>query len=307
MPAKEKKIERILISVKPWEGQLPLAGSNVARMAQGLGAEIELLSCLSTSQLVFAGLEPPEHTAASDASQAESEQETHLERIAQTLREAGATVATRVSSDAPVYRAILDEAAAWKADLLIAGAHEPALLPTPFTDVDRDLMRLSPCPLLLAKNPTLKSYRTILAAVDPLHGHAEPTGLDRAILGTASKLSAALGAELSVTNVHPDPDDYDIVSAVEVQPGIYYGAENIPEVHRRAVDELIAAAGITPSQVIMRPGDPATAIVQLLAERSFDLVVLGAIKRSAIEAAFLGSTAETIAAAAGSDVLLVSG
>jgi nucleotide-binding universal stress UspA family protein len=307
MPKEKHKIERILISVKPWEGQLPLAATNASGMAKGLGAEIELMSCLSISQLVFAGLEPPERTASSDAEQARSEQEIHLERLAQALRETGATVGTRVSSDSPVYRAILDEAAGWKADLLVAGAHEPELLPTPFTDVDRDLMRLAPCPLLLAKNPALESYRTVLAAVDPLHLHAEPTGLDAAVLDAASTLSAAVGAELCVANVHPDPEDYEIVSSVEVQPGVYYGAENIPEVHRRAVDDLIAEAGISQAQVIMRAGDPAAAILELLSERSFDVVVLGTIKRSAIEEAFLGSTAEKVAAGAGSDVLLVKG
>lgn len=96
-----------------------------------------------------------------------------LERLAQPLRDAGVTVTTRVRSEARADHGILDEVAAWQADLLIAGVHKFASALRPrLADVDWQLMRLCPCPLLLVRAPQAERYRTILAAVDPLHGHA---------------------------------------------------------------------------------------------------------------------------------------
>ena len=300
------KTKRILVTVKPWEGRLPLTVSNLSRLAESLGAEISLLSCLSRSQVVFAGVEPPEHTASFDAETERSEQATHLEKLAEPLRAAGAWVTTHVTTESPVYRAILDEAASSQADLLVVGVHEAGLLgPTQFTDLDRQLMRLCPCPLLLVRNPEITSYRTILAAVDPLHRHAGPAGLDMAVARTAGDLSKALQAELCVANVHPDPQSFELASGVEVEPGVYYGAENIPEVHHEAVDALLSECGVTAARTVLRSGDPATQIIDLLGEFDVDLVVLGAFKRSAIRDWLLGSTAEKVAAGARSDVLLV--
>jgi universal stress protein E len=300
------KIKRILITVKPWDGRLPMTVSNASSLANSLGAEILLLSCLSRSQVVFAGVEPPEHTESSDAERQGTERETHLEELAAPLREAGVWVTTHTTSESPVYRAILDAAAKLQADLLVVGVHEHGLFgPTQFTDLDRQLMRMCPCPLLLVRNPDITSYRRILAAVDPLFPHGGPEGLDVAVARTAGQMSKALHADLCVANVHPNPDDFEIVSAVEVEPGVYYGAENIPEAHRKAVDNLLSECDVTPSETVLRSGDPSTQIVDLLGELDIDLVVLGALKRAAIRDWLLGSTAEKVAAEARSDVLLV--
>ncbi len=92
------------------------------------------------------------------------------------LREDGITVHVRVVWGTPVFEAILQELREWRADLLVLGVHEPRPVPhTVLLDTDWQLIRLCPCPLLIAKSATPSPWRTVLAAVDPLHRHAEPT------------------------------------------------------------------------------------------------------------------------------------
>ena len=83
----------------------------------------------------------------------------------------------------PVYQGILDEVTRSQADLLVVGVHEPGRAPhTRLTDIDWQLMRLCPCPLLLVRHLNESPYYgAVLAAVDPLQEHAEPEGLDEAV------------------------------------------------------------------------------------------------------------------------------
>jgi hypothetical protein len=88
-------------------------------------------------------------------------------------------VEVRALWHSPVYEGILRAVHEWEADLLIVGAHEPRPVPhTVLLDTDWQLIRLCPCPLLLVKAKAGEPYSTVLAAVDPLHRHAEPDGLD---------------------------------------------------------------------------------------------------------------------------------
>ncbi|MGW8369183.1 MAG: universal stress protein, partial [Gammaproteobacteria bacterium] len=68
---------------------------------------------------------------------------------------------------------------------------------------------------------------------------------------------------------------------------------------------LAETCGVSGSELILRTGDPAECIAGLAAEPAADLVVLGSIKRSRLEAALLGSTAERVVDEGRCDVLLV--
>jgi len=304
-----QKIERMLIAVKPWQNHLPLSASRVSHLARGLEAEVALTSCVRLSALTEAlGWADP--TAAiglgGERFDQENDELAELERLAQPLRDAGVLVSTQVRRHARADQGILDEAADWKADLLIAGIHEPRPSLGPrLANVDWQLMRLCPSPLLLTRARGDEPYRTILAAVDPLHGHAEPEGLDHALLRVARYFRDALESELRIANVYPRPDEFEIVSSIEVEPGVFYGTENIEAVHKQAVIDLADECGVADSDLILRAGKPAETLVQLAAEQEADLIVLGSIQRGDLEAALLGSTAERVIEETACDILLV--
>lgn len=303
-----RQIERILIAVKPWEDRLPISNARVAALARGLGAEVALTSCLRLSAAAME-LGWMDAAASMDFDIARLDRTDDelaiLERLSAPLRAAGATVTTRVRSEGSANRGILDEVEDWEADLLIAGVHEPRLIPHPrLLDVDWQLIRLCPCPLLLARDRT-ESYRSILAAVDPLHGHAEPAGLDHAILAAARQFRDVFDARLKVISVYPNPNEFEVVSSVEVRPGVFYGSENVEAVHRQAAIDLVNECEVSDADLLVRPGKPAAVIVEAAREQAADLIVLGSIKRSRLHAMLLGSTAEAVVDEAESDVLLL--
>ena len=149
-----------------------------------------------------------------------------------------ATVSTHVVWAAPPYDAIVTTAREWQADLLVVGLHEGASVHSRITDTDWQLMRRVPCPLLLVKDPAFDGYRTIVAAVDPLHVHAEPFGLDRAVLAAGRTLAAAFGSALRVVNAYPGGEAFALASAVEVSPGVFYGNENVEDLQDRKSTRL---------------------------------------------------------------------
>jgi len=300
------KIKRILVAVKPDTDELPLAATHARFLAQSFAAEIALLSCVSEVRLA-SGLAAADPAAVEAMQTAWLEREHEaLDRLAEPLRKTGVKVTTRVSVRSPIYASILEEAEAWSADLVVVGIHEPRPVPhTRLTDVDWQLMRLCPRPLLLVADPTIESYRTILAAVDPLHRHAEPSGLDAAVVETAEQFAVAFQARLCVANIYPSPDDYEIVSSVEVEPGVFYGTENIKAAHLKAVEKLLGRARSKRVDILLQSGRPAIEIAALAAQQKAELVVLGSVKRNRLEVALMGSTAEAVVADASCDILLV--
>jgi universal stress protein E len=304
-----KRIERILIAVKPWQDRLPISNSRATLLARGLGAELALTSCirLSAAAVELNWMDAAQSMDFDIARLDRVDDELAiLERLADPLRAEGVSVSTRVTSDGSAGRGVLDQVDAWEADLLIARVHERGVIPHPrLMDIDRQLIRLCPCPLLLGHGPDDGAYRSILAAVDPLHDHAEPTGLDHEIVGAARQFRDVFNAQLQILNVCPDPNEFDVVSSVEVRPGVFYGSENIEAVHRQAIIDLADDCGVSDAETLVQIGKPAEGIAEVARQRQADLIALGSIRRSRLHDLLLGSTAEIIVDEAESDVLLL--
>lgn len=297
--------KRVLVAIKPGERDLPLTAVHARRLAENLGGELTLVTCVFDPLIEFELERAQASAPAAQAAVIQTARDT-LEDLALSLPDSRVRAHTKVIWDRSVSHGLLREVRESRADLLVVGAHEPkALTHTPLMDADRELMRLCPSPLLIVKGPRTEGYRTILAAIDPLHRHSEPSGLDRAVLTTTREIGHAFGVPWRVVHVFPDAASFSVVSSVEVLPGVFYGAENVEYVHRRAVQELVGEYGVTPDRIELRPGEPAEVISETAREGGSELVVLGAVKRGRLAAALLGSTAERVVAEVDCDVLLV--
>lgn len=294
----------MLVGIKPWERGLPLESQHAAQLAQSLGADLMLVSAVFDARIASRSDRGNAAAIAARGRMIEAER-VELERLAQSLRDWGATVATRVVFQAPAYQGVIEVAREWRADLLVVGVHERGLkLGTRLTDTDWQLMHLAPCPLLLVKDPKFDGYPTILAAVDPAHPQAAESGVDHAVLDTAKALASSCGSELRAVHALPEPA-LSPLRSVEVEPGVYADAGTIEELHRRAVGDLLASYGVEPEKVDLVPGAPADVIAKTAAARHAELVVIGALRRSRLERAIIGSTAEAVAMEVSCDVLLV--
>jgi universal stress protein E len=298
------QLERIVVAIKPWERGLPLSATHARQLAQSVGAQVCLVSTVFDAG-VAAGCERGAAKAVAARERTLAAARVALERLAQSMREWGAQVATKVVWGAPIHEGILAVVRAFKADLLVVGVHEQPALRTRLTDTDWQLMRHAPCPLLLVKDPVFDGYRTILAGVDPLHAHAEPSGLDRAVLRAARCFAQAFGSTLRAVNAYPGAAAFELASAVQVTPGVFYGAENVEALHRRALGELVAEYGVGAAEADLVAGAPAEVLVNAVASRQAELVVVGVPQRRGRLTAVVGSTAEAVAADVPCDVLLV--
>lgn len=298
------RLKRILVAVKPWQRGIPLAAAHARQLAQAADAQLRVVGTVFDAT-IDAGLGSGEPAARSARDRALQAAGADLERLARPLRDWGASVTTKVVWMVPPYEGILAAAREWQADLIVVGIHEHDLLRTRLTDTDWQLMRRAVRPLLLVNSPTFRGYRTIVAAVDPLHAHDEPYGLDRAVLDAGRSIAAACGSTLRAVYAYPGREAFALKSAVEVAPGVLYGAENVEEIHRRAVGELAEQFGIAGEQVDLVVGSAPEAIVDIAEKRHADLVVVGAVRRHGAIAAAIGSTAEHIVGAVSCDVLVV--
>ena len=124
-----------------------------------------------------------------------------LERIA-PLASAAERWGVRTSTNAvwahPLGRAVADEVAARRIDLVVARPAElhesrtPA--PTGLSHSVWQLVASCPAPMLVVRSDGQTPYRSIVAAVDPFHAHAKPAALDAEILRVAKALQAETGA-----------------------------------------------------------------------------------------------------------------
>lgn len=298
------KIGHVLVAVKPRHTGLPLAVHHARMLAEQLGAELTLFCALHDSSVAARAAISRGGAAARDALL--DTERSNLERLAESVRQWGVDVRVDVRWAAPPYEAVIDAVRELEADLLVAGAHEPRPEPhTRLTDTDWQLMRLCPCPLLIVKDPNFQADGAVLAAVDPLRMHEEPEGTDEAVLRAAELFAKALGGALWAVHAYPDPAEYSWVSAVEVLPGVFYGSENIEDVHRQAVREVVERYGVPPEGVLLKPGDPRRVIEAAASEMDAKLLVLGALKRGELAQAMLGSTAEYVVYSVECNVLLV--
>jgi len=297
-------VQRILVAVKPWERGLPLAANHARQLAEHVGAELKLVATVFDAS-VAAGGERGEERASAARVRALATARAELERLAGSLRDWGARVTTSVVWGVPAYERILSAACDWQAELLVVGAHDRATLHTRITDTDWQLMQRSPCPLLLVKSPSFGGYKTIVAAIDPLHAHDEPYGLDHAVLAAGRWVARACGSTLRAVYAYPGAAAFDLQSAVEVAPGILYGSENVETLHRTAVNELAQRFGIAATEVDLVVGSPSEVIIETVAKRRAELVVVGTQQRRGWLAAAVGSTAENVVSAVPCDVLIV--
>ena len=298
------QIRRVLAALKPWQAGLPLSTYHARFLSERLGAELRLLSCVFDTE-VAVGIAKGEPQALSAQAGLIQSEHAVLADLARSLEDWGVDAAHEVRWGQPVEDVVIDEVRRWDADLLVVGTRHSGVRPhTRLSRIDWQLMRNCPCAVLLARDPQFEGYETILVAIDPLHRHSQPEGIDRRILEYGAMLSRAAGSTLLAAHVFPDPSLYELASAVEVLPGVYYGAENIEHVHRQAVLELVADYGLHGDDVLLAPGDPGDGLAQIIEDRHVDLIVMGTLKRG-IEERMLGSTVEDIVANAHCDVLLV--
>ncbi|MEZ5532985.1 MAG: universal stress protein [Steroidobacteraceae bacterium] len=285
------KIRRILVAIgDPWHVP-PAQLRKAAQLANAVGAHLELCHAIHPANAQQVG-----------AARA------RMERLGSRKVFAGLDVRTCLAIDAPAHDAIVRRASLIRADLIIAAtASHRRGERLWLRNTDWELIRHAPCPLLLVKAPRRWRAPAVLASVDPFHARAKPAQLDPRLLESATAFAHWLGgkahafhAYLPLVAAMPGAMGQPVALTLPPDAEAVHG-ENV----RRTFDALVARSGIPAARRHLRMGDVPTQLVATVRRARVQIVVMGAVSRSALRRLFIGSTAEHMLDRLPCDVLII--
>lgn len=228
----------------------------------------------------------------------EDELDKHIQflmRAAQPLKDRGLEVSCKAVWDNPIHDAVVREALSTRPRMVVKDTHyHGALSRALFTHTDWQLIRTCPCPLWLVKpTPAVGAGQCILAAVDPLHEHDKPAALDNKILEEARELSITFGGDMHV--VHACDTGASIAADAVKSPALIETIlRSLRDAHREAFLKFAGDIEIPQERLHWRDGSPKKILPELARELNARIVVLGAVSRSRLKHAIIGSTSENV-------------
>ena len=302
-----KPIRRILVGIKdPGARSLP-AVEKAAQLAKATGAELTLFHAITET----VAAEPYLYAQGGFRKHEREVRRRHLERLERVAaelhrRHRKLKLDVEAEWDYPVHEAIVRRARRRKADLVVAEAHAGRrLVPWLLRLTDWELIRTCPVPVLVVKSGRAWNRPKVLAAIDPAHAYAKPAALDGEILAAGGQLASALRGSLDVMHSFlPVPSGGS--------PFMAANAEVVSEVlastelrARESFEHALRGSKIPRSRRHLVKGAPSVAVPRTAKGLRADVVVMGAISRSALKRVVIGNTAERVLGALPCDVLVV--
>jgi universal stress protein E len=297
-------IRRILVPIGDLRAGSRHVIDKAAHLASAWGAEVELfhdiyvavpVEALGTPGFALAMLKSQSKRAALDA----------LERLAAPLRARGLKVSTAAVCDYPPYEAIVRRAIATGANLIVAPRRDAHRLPAVLGYTDWELLRLSPVPVLLVKSSASYRRPIVLAAIDPTHAFAKPSGLDQRILEEGTRFGQALHGSLHVVHAYlpapllpPRTVEFHKSSSARLRRA---AKADVRQLFARALTKT----AIPLSHRHLLQGDSVEVIAAAARKTHSAIVVVGAVSRSGLKRLFIGNTAEKVMDELRCDLLVV--
>lgn len=285
------KTECILIAVDPGAEHHPAVERGML-LAEHLRMRVDLFVCDYNAALFGGSFMDSGKLKRAKAGYLNDKQ-LFLDKLARPYIEQDIDVTTKVAWDRPLYEGIVRQALHSDARIVIKDTHyHSALSRALFTNTDWHLIRSCPSPLWLVQPDRSFSRPIILAAVDPLHEHDKPASLDIRIVSEAFAIADVLDGEVHLAhafNPYLDPDDPDLIE----------------QQHADALAALAGELQVPEERTHMHAGNPVDLLPNIVSDIGADLVIMGAIARSRLENAIVGSTAENVLDRLGCDVLVL--
>jgi len=298
------RICNILVIVDPTAKEHPAVAKG-ALLAERFNARLELFACETKAsreaRLTAHARKHPNEPFAVDL-------KGMLEVLAAPLRQRGVDVATETDSADPLDVALLDRVKRTSAELVVKDTHHHTLAHRTFlTNTDWELIRGCPVPLLLVKPGSWASSPRVVAAIDPGHANDKPAMLDHCILEHAAAFARKLHGELHA--LHAYIPAAILAAAASMPPmGMAVSAEELAreeESKRRVIAALVSDYNVRIQNIHMSTGGTAEVLPREAEAIKADIMVLGAISRSGLKRAFIGSTAEDVLEKLPCDALVI--
>ncbi|MCX7055810.1 MAG: universal stress protein [Proteobacteria bacterium] len=299
------KSKHILVALADTASKSAPAIARAGEIAAKTGAKVTLFHSLYSPYLAGEQFYSPVELQR-DIEVAVNARKEALEKLAKPLRDAGIPVHVRCRWDYPVHDSIVREAVREKVDLVLIGSHRHGIAARLIlTNTDWQVIRLCPCPVLLVKTTRRYERPRVLAAIDPLHGHAKPVALDALLLSAGADLAAAFGGKLHAAHFYSLGTPLSTGFMIEPLPLPVEIAEQHAGDIGKAFDVLVAPYGLTAGRKHVRNGLPVDELPVLADEIDACVVVMGAVSRTGLKRLFIGHTAERVLDSLKSDVLII--
>lgn len=298
-------LRNILVVVDPTAEQQPALEKGTA-LARRYGARLELFACdTRTSREIRMA----KHLASGSAQPFEADPKPMLESLAGSIRAQSIQVTIETCRADPLHTAVLEHVQSIGADLVLKDTHHhPLLKRTLITNTDWHLIRGCRVPLLLAKPAAWREQPVLLAAVDPLHPDDKPEQLDHLILEWSCDLARRVDGIVHVAHAYLPLMIFGSPAGALPAMATSVSDEMLMVEDRRrraALSKLACEYQIDERNVHLEVDSPAGLLPSLAEELHADFVVMGAISRSGMKRAFVGSTAEVVLERLPCDALIV--
>ena len=295
-------LKLLLVVIDPARETQP-ALERAAWLARRNGAALELLVCEYHALLEASALLS---TASREKTRQRLLQERRdwLESLAQPLRDEGLRVQTHACWGRPLHQQVQQRINMLQPDCLFMTASDQGpLRQLLLSNSYWEMIRHATVPLWLVHHGVIRRYQRLCAAVDPLHSFDKPAALDHRMLATASQLAQQLGLEAHALHcLAPLPPSMLFDSEIVSHYPQYL--EEATEEHRQAFAQLLDGyPAIQPNSHLLE-GYPEERIAHFVRSEGIDLLLMGAVSRSHLHSALIGSTAERILQQVDCDLLV---
>lgn len=285
------KKDSILVVVDPTVDAQPAVERGMS-LARQFGWRVDLFICAYSPQLVASQLLNAEKLGRAKHGYLDK-QKKRLAEVARPFVAEGIDVGIGTAWDHPLHEGIIRQTLHSDPRLVIKDTHyHSKLMRTLFTNSDWHLIRSCPAPLWLVKPDTSLDVPVVLAAVDPMHDNDKPATLDARLVSEAFAVADQLGGVVHIFHAYNpfiDPDD----------------PKRVEDAHVQAMRKLANELQVPQERTHVRPGNTVDLLPQLAGEIGAAVVVMGAVSRSRLEHAIVGSTAENVLDLLPCDVLIV--
>ena len=217
-----------------------------------------------------------------------------MEDLVADLKGDGYNIVCEVGWAHPRYELIVKLAQEFNADILIQHCRAYAKLEHHHLTHDSwQLVKHCPLPLLLVKDKDWKDPITMLAAVDPLHDHNKPVELDNLIIDAGKSVASHIGGDCHFVHAYAE-------SARPFAP-----AGEVKKEHEDAFKKLMDENSVDEAHRHLIDESPVYALKEYGEEINSDMIVMGAISRSRLREALIGSTAEQVLDYVKTDILII--
>ena len=289
-------MKRILVAIAlPGAADQP-AADKAFLLAGATGAEVELF---------HAAFDPEADRG--DRSRVIGLRQMQLRQIAMARQPPESTVVIKVDWSSNANAAIVDEAARFRANLVVGQSARRGAARHLLSYHDWHLIRELSQPLLLVKSAKPWQGRDVIAAIDPLHAHDKPAALDKRLLAAGKTFTKWTGGKLRAFHAHAPALTYLPGTALHPIPTLASPAEQRRRERavRARVLRVTRAAGLPAGRAEIIPGDVTRDLPAFASRINAAVVVLGAISRSMLGRWLIGSTSERVLDQLENDVLIL--